>query len=43
MNETINIIKGRRSIRKFKKDRIPESMLQEVLECAILAPNARNQ
>ncbi|MEM3873889.1 MAG: nitroreductase family protein [Candidatus Bathyarchaeia archaeon] len=43
MNETIEVIKRRRSIRKFKPEQIPDHMLQEILECALLAPNARNQ
>ncbi|MEM2514300.1 MAG: nitroreductase family protein [Candidatus Bathyarchaeia archaeon] len=43
MNETIKVIKNRRSIRKFKPGPIPEEYLKEILECAILAPNARNQ
>jgi len=43
MNETIEVIKRRRSIRKFKPEQIPDAYLQEILECAILAPNARNQ
>ncbi|MEM3697310.1 MAG: nitroreductase [Candidatus Bathyarchaeia archaeon] len=43
MNETIRVIKSRRSIRKFKPTPIPEDFLKEILECAILAPNARNQ
>jgi nitroreductase len=43
MNETIEVIKRRRSIRKFKPEQIPDHLLQEILECALLAPNARNQ
>jgi nitroreductase len=43
MNETIKVIKNRRSIRKFKSEQIRDSELQEILECALLAPNARNQ
>ena len=43
MNETIKIIKSRRSIRRFKAEQIRDSELQEILECALLAPNARNQ
>jgi len=43
VNETIEVIKRRRSIRKFKPEPIPDAYLQEILECAILAPNARNQ
>ncbi|MCS7115634.1 MAG: nitroreductase family protein [Nitrososphaerota archaeon] len=43
MNETIRVIKSRRSIRKFKHAQIPDSELQEIMECAVHAPNARNQ
>lgn len=43
MNETIRVIKSRRSIRKFKPDPVPDESLNEMLECALLAPNARNQ
>jgi nitroreductase len=43
MNETVNIIKNRRSIRQFKDQQITDSELQTIMECAILAPNAMNQ
>jgi len=43
MNETIDAIKSRRSVRKFKADQISDSVLNEILECALLAPSARNQ
>ncbi|MDH7477155.1 MAG: nitroreductase family protein [Candidatus Bathyarchaeota archaeon] len=43
MNETIKVIKSRRSIRRFKTEQIGDSELQGILECALLAPNARNQ
>lgn len=43
MNETINIIKTRRSIRQFKDQQITDSELQHIMECAILAPNSQNQ
>ncbi len=43
MNETIKVINQRRSIRKFKKEQIPESILREILNCALYAPNAMNQ
>ncbi len=43
MNETIKIIKNRRSIRKFKEKQVTDSELQEILDCALHAPNARNQ
>lgn len=43
MNETIEVIKRRRSIRKYKPDQIPDSALEAIMECALLAPNAMNQ
>lgn len=43
MNETIKVIKNRRSIRKYKAEQITDSELQQILECALYAPNARNQ
>lgn len=43
MNETIKVIKKRRSIRKFQAEQIKASELQEILDCAILTPNAMNQ
>jgi nitroreductase len=42
-NETIKVIKNRRSIRKFTEEQITDSELQEILDCALLAPNAGNQ
>jgi len=43
MNETIKVIKGRRSIRKYRKKQIDDSDIQTILDCAIHAPNAMNQ
>jgi nitroreductase len=43
MNECIITIIKRRSIRKYKKLQISSSDLQQILDCAIHAPNARNQ
>lgn len=42
MNETLRVIKRRRSIRKYKPEQIANSELESVLEAAILAPNAMN-
>ncbi|HXZ94709.1 MAG TPA: nitroreductase family protein [Dehalococcoidia bacterium] len=42
MNDTVNIIRNRRSIRQFKQRQIPNSELQTIMECAILAPNGMN-
>lgn len=43
MNETFKVIKNRRSIRTFKPEQISDSDLHEILEAALLAPNAMNQ
>ena len=43
MNETIEVIRKRRSIRRFRTEQIPDPELQEILDCALYAPNARNQ
>ena len=43
MNETLEVIRKRRSIRRSKAEQIPDSELQEILNCALCAPNARNQ
>jgi len=43
MNETLKVIRNRRSIRRFKAEQIPDSELKEIMNCALYAPNARNQ
>jgi len=43
MNETMEVILGRRSIRKYRDTQIEEKALQAILEAAIHAPSARNQ
>ena len=40
--EVLEAIKTRRSIRKFKKDKVPPNVLREVLEAGRWAPSARN-
>jgi nitroreductase len=42
MNLVTTIIRSRHSVRKFKPDAIDEKTVREVLECAALAPTARN-
>jgi nitroreductase len=42
MNEFIGMIKDRRSIRKFSDKPIEKRILEEIIECARLAPSARN-
>lgn len=43
LNETLQIIKQRRSIRSFKGEQIKKEELQAVLEAALYAPNAGDQ
>jgi nitroreductase len=43
VNETLKIIKQRRSIRSFKDEQIKEEELQAVLEAGLYAPNAGDQ
>lgn len=42
-NDTLKIIKQRRSIRSFKDEQIKEEELQAVLEAGLYAPNAGDQ
>ncbi len=42
MNETIKIIKERRSIRAYKDKPIEEEKIQEIVECGLMAPNAKH-
>ncbi len=41
--DVMSAIKGRKSIRKYKKKDIPESLLKEILEAARIAPSAANR
>jgi len=43
MNEVINNILTRRSVRKFSDKRIPVEQLEVIADCARYAPSARNQ
>ncbi len=43
MNETLEVIKKRRSIRKYKPEQIGEKELEAIMEAAIYAPSAMNQ
>ena len=42
MNVVTTIIKSRHSVRKFKLDPIDEMVVRDAIECAALAPTARN-
>lgn len=43
MNETLQVIGGRRSIRAYSPEQIPGADLQKIMEAALLAPSAMNQ
>lgn len=43
MNEVLNNIKTRRSIRSFKSEQIEDMKLNEILEAAIYAPSGMNK
>lgn len=40
--KTLECIKSRRSIRRYKKKKIPDEILNEILEAAVCAPSAGN-
>lgn len=42
MNETIEVIKKRRSVRKFEPKPVSEEIIKDILDCARLAPSAMN-
>lgn len=42
MNIVTTLIKSRHSVRKYKPDPLDERAIQDALECAALAPTARN-
>ena len=42
MPDFFDVVAGRRSIRKFKPDPVPQEDLEEMVRCATLAPSASN-
>jgi len=42
VNEFIKVVEGRRSVRVFTEEKIPESVVRSCLEMALLAPNSSN-
>jgi nitroreductase len=42
MNVVTTIIKCRHSVRKFKPDAVDQNVIRDAIECAALAPTARN-
>ena len=43
MNEKLNDIFTRRSIRKYQKKDVPDSMINDLLEAAMAAPSAMSK
>lgn len=43
MSDTINVIKSRRSHRKYRSEQVGEAELQAIMEAAVYAPSAMNQ
>ena len=43
MNEIIQNMKERRSIRKFKDDIVPKSDIEQIIETGLYAPSGRNR
>lgn len=42
MNETIKVLKERRSVREYLSKPIPKEVLEDIIDCGRLAPSARN-
>ena len=42
MNETLKLIKERRSVRTFLPDAVPQEILEQIIEAGIFAPSGRN-
>ena len=43
MNETVRVLKERRSIRKYKDKQITKEELNTILECGMYAPSGKNK
>ncbi len=42
MNETLNLIKTRRSTKKFKSDPVPQDLLDQVIEAGVWSATGKN-
>ena len=42
MDELTQVLKSRRSVRKFERKPVPEEIVRDILDCARLAPTANN-
>ena len=43
MNEVMNAIVTRRSVRSYKADKLPKEVLDQIMEAGLYAPSAKNQ
>jgi nitroreductase len=43
LNETLETIKSRRSVRRYKEEQISDAELRQIMDAAIYAPNCLNQ
>lgn len=43
LNETLKVIKNRRSVRGYKSDKVPDELLNAVLEAGTYAPTSRGK
>jgi len=41
-SEFLNTLRSRRSIRKYKKDSLPEEVIEDLIQCAVTAPSGSN-
>lgn len=42
-NEMLDLIKSRRSCRRYKADEVPEALLEEIIEAGLYAPSGMNR
>ncbi len=43
MCDILNVLTGRRSVRKYRKDPVPEELLEKILEAGLYAPTGMNR
>ena len=43
MNQTLSVIRQRRTTRKFKSEQIKDEELKEIIDAGLYAPSAHNQ
>lgn len=43
MHDILDVLKGRRSVRKYKDDAVPENLMDEIVEAGLYAPTGMNR